>query len=380
MLMCGGSLHAWKPITHVFLDANPRTKKLFHEATHNYMTEYDFLHMASPDRHWTLKFWCIEDTDRKLTSWRCRYLTVVLHKDVLLQLWPLQCKARNFASRKKRVQGWDAAAAQAVTQDAQPGEDDVLQDDVSDEELPTHDEVAEEEEERAAQLLEMLVQANVAEGVPLEDIFAADLQAEPVQSIAEGDLQVHEAASTARASTDPMPDQIATTTSAPMETSLPVVVPVAAPSEVPSPAGRSTAIRGVSSTAAATWIGPNGRISFYLSKQAFEAVCTNPSHSFPGHRCVLTRGNKSKAVKGARRAGGRPLGFLVAWLKSSTCFPTKADHRNVANMQFSLADRQAGRGHLMTSAVGVALAAYERAHDENIDGADLEPASLAGYL
>eukprot|EP00971_Amphidinium_carterae_P343627 6483489-Amphidinium_carterae.2 len=66
------------------------------------------------------------------------------------------------------------------------------------------------------------------------------------------------------------------------------------------------------STAAATHMSANGRISFHFSKNSFEAVC---SVLEPYGSCNISRTCKGRMRGGVEtRNGGRPLGFLSYWL------------------------------------------------------------------
>ena len=68
---------------------------------------------------------------------------------------------------------------------------------------------------------------------------------------------------------------------------------------------------------------PEGILCYYPKKGQFTAWCTNKEHG----SCSLSRANKAKSHDKDTNApyGGRPLGFLLAWLVLSHETP-KDDH------------------------------------------------------
>lgn len=129
---------------------------------------------------------------------------------------------------------------------------------------------------------------------------------------------------------------------------------------------------GARKGAEVTMYVPGGSISFYSSKMAFEAVCDNPAHG----RCVVTRTCRGKKKAGdAFARGGRPLGFLGAWLGAGEACATKTDHW----LQFDrpLDERTLVRQRMLEVASGKTLASHERPREV---GEPEEPESLAGYM
>jgi hypothetical protein len=126
-----------------------------------------------------------------------------------------------------------------------------------------------------------------------------------------------------------------------------------------------------------------GSITYYASKNCFEAHCGNTEHG----RCVLTRHGQrladdeaplrfSKTTK--KPIGGRPLGFLMAWLSAShDC--TRDEHWSRGLCDFDLDTRVLLRAELSLSDVGQALSGYERPKDDG-SGEQSEPETLEGYL
>ena len=86
-----------------------------------------------------------------------------------------------------------------------------------------------------------------------------------------------------------------------------------------------------------------------------------------------------KTEKGAEtRFGGRPLGLMQLWLERSGAASTKETHcsREVLR-SYTLADRQAARMRLMSTAAGKHLAEFERAL---LEGEPEEPQTLEGLV
>lgn len=118
---------------------------------------------------------------------------------------------------------------------------------------------------------------------------------------------------------------------------------------------------------------PFGKISYYESKKVFEATCRNPAHG----KCVLTRTCNARGVvaeTGAPR-GGRPVGFLAAWLLKSGRAGSKAEHWSPPFLKSSLAERQTARDSVERKDNGPAMLLKER---PTADGEPSEPPTLDG--
>lgn len=122
-----------------------------------------------------------------------------------------------------------------------------------------------------------------------------------------------------------------------------------------------------------TFYVEGGSISYYASKNAFEAVCENKAHG----RCVLTRTCRQKGTTadGFPR-GGRPVGLLAAWLSYSAGCATKDDHWEAARLRPPHALRADMRRLILGTPSGVQLAGFERAV---VPGETPEPVSLDAY-
>lgn len=117
-----------------------------------------------------------------------------------------------------------------------------------------------------------------------------------------------------------------------------------------------------------------GSVSYYPSKNAFEAVCADPEQG----RCVLTRTAKGKAGGGGNiPRGGRPIGFLAAWLSAGQDCATKEGHWKRERLERRHAERSALRRLIAETPDGVRLLSYER---PQAPGEDAEPADLRGLL
>ena len=123
----------------------------------------------------------------------------------------------------------------------------------------------------------------------------------------------------------------------------------------------------------------NGRIAWYKNKSAFEAKCTVPSHNISG-TCKLSRGcGTRRKGKDGLSLGGRPLGFLMAWLQVAHECPDKQSHWSKADWETKLTKevRGACRAALAESLDGQALLSHER---EKQPGEEDEPPTLDGLL
>lgn len=147
--------------------------------------------------------------------------------------------------------------------------------------------------------------------------------------------------------------------------------PPSAPPPPPEPANARRRGRGHD-----TVVFPWGKITFYESKGgAFEAICRNPAHG----KCVLTRGARGKPGASSSTSaprGGRPLGFLAAWLAKGDA-ASKEEHWSDVCIRPSLAARQAGREFVRSALHGEALMARER---PAVPGEPPEPPTLDGLI
>lgn len=122
----------------------------------------------------------------------------------------------------------------------------------------------------------------------------------------------------------------------------PPTPPMAPPGQEARPRGRG----------AATVVFPWGKITYYASKRSFEAICRNPAHG----KCVLTRSAKGRKTE---PRGGRPLGFMAAWLQQGHV-ASKEVHWSPEVLNSSLPARIAGRNFVRAANQGLDLLSFER--------------------
>lgn len=147
----------------------------------------------------------------------------------------------------------------------------------------------------------------------------------------------------------------------------PVVVPP--PPLVPAPGG------GLGRrSATVVFQVPGGSIAYYESKRSFEAVCDNPSHG----RCVVTRTKNHRGqTPDGHPKGGRPVGFLAAWLARGSNVESKAQHWDAPQFEIPAEERAAVRATIAASGEsGRFLLGLERAQ---APGEPEEPSTVDGY-
>eukprot|EP00971_Amphidinium_carterae_P309679 6154355-Amphidinium_carterae.2 len=141
---------------------------------------------------------------------------------------------------------------------------------------------------------------------------------------------------------------------------------------------REPARLGLRGMADSTHYVAGGRISFYSSKNAFEAICSNPAHGKPG-TCNMTRTCRGRIKNGEETAvAGRPIGFLAMWLSIAGDTATKEDHKSRARLaSFSMEQRQRARTAFISTGLGMEVASFERGR---IGDEPEEPLELTGLL
>ena len=153
----------------------------------------------------------------------------------------------------------------------------------------------------------------------------------------------------------------------------PIFEPIDDASQVGSsraPARRGERLKALDSIAV-----EGGRISFYKDGR-FEAVCSNPAHG----KCVATR--SCKVVKWSPTGvplGGRPCGWMAAWLSAGVALNTREEHRSsdVENIPYDL--RALGRTILQLEPAGADLLLRERQCHKDL-GEESEPETLDGLI
>eukprot|EP00971_Amphidinium_carterae_P262010 5197117-Amphidinium_carterae.2 len=132
-------------------------------------------------------------------------------------------------------------------------------------------------------------------------------------------------------------------------------------------------VRVSSTQAAASVCLPFGKIAFHYSKMGFEAQCSRHKNCNLS-RTALAKGKKKNLF--GWPLGGRPVGFLAAWL-SDVEPNTKEEHKNLARLcGYTLASRTAARDHVASLPDGTQLLSYERKQEAKEPA---EPNELDGY-
>ena len=117
-----------------------------------------------------------------------------------------------------------------------------------------------------------------------------------------------------------------------------------------------------------------GKITYYRKSGNFVAKCANRLHG----KCELTRTTSAAPQKGRLfTIGGRPLGFMAAWLARGCDCVDKPAHWQHANFDNSLVARQEARAALGRTAQGRALLQQER---DLAPGEPEEPLDLTPYM
>eukprot|EP00971_Amphidinium_carterae_P110995 2198362-Amphidinium_carterae.3 len=95
--------------------------------------------------------------------------------------------------------------------------------------------------------------------------------------------------------------------------------------------------------------------------------------------CKVTRTNKARRIVAGIPLGGRPLGYLMAWLQLGQHVPDKASHWNktLLTERLTVAERQRCRDELALLERGQLLLAVER---QIAEGEPAEACSLEGLL
>ena len=340
---------------------------------------------------WELQWWAIDVSERPIPVVSPKVVCVEAMEGPSLSIWPPQPSKR---TRRMRTGTWTSthqpdprtsasSAASAPSSSAvaiaEPEHENVHDwGDVAADELLDGDDdddaeqdmifPDEENDDHATNLLARAAELDTCDAdTLLVELSSANAAGGLPSHVPDADTMIHEAAVAAVAEPDPgQGDDLRIAGSS-------VAVPHAGasnePVSEPAVAARQRPLRLNIGVAEAVVEMVEGRISYYAGKSGFEAVCRNPAHG-PG-RCVLFRTAKL-SKSGGRPTRGRPLGFLMCWLRNNHV-PTKALHHASENMQFSHESRCKCREELS----GQRLLGFERAR---LEGEDAEPLTLQGYV
>eukprot|EP00971_Amphidinium_carterae_P351421 6492107-Amphidinium_carterae.3 len=359
-----GTLSIWLHVGHMSLSPYRPTFMLLRDhpsmgqnaddhppgiATDHICTEFQALRQVCCKCAWSMGFWHLESTGRPLTQLNPGSVSVAPYSQQDIQLWPIQRQKRQSKNRAPKVA---AVPAPMVAEPDTEAEDDLEEEDealaaISDEEGEDDDEFWE------SLLLEAEAMDTLTASMPTSRRVPA--AAPMVDEGGVGEVQNPEA-SMPRGSTDIAPLQLAV----PKPASVVSGTDLRAGSAV----GRAPAIRGITLPAAAVARVEGGTIAYHHSKEAYEAICSCAHHG----KCVLTRSaraHKRGQKPGEDPRGGRPLGFLLMWLRDGCKHTSKASHWDKSHWTYSHADRLAAREALANSDEGRDLLSFERPRGPN---------------
>eukprot|EP00971_Amphidinium_carterae_P098272 1944163-Amphidinium_carterae.1 len=286
---------------------------------------------------------------------------------------PIQLKPRVIRTRAARqVHEHELAADFQVSEDSSDGDEDMSQ--LDDLLAQMHDTFLDEQEERVATAdgggnesfplfsSDMNSMIDLAESL---DGFDADSEPDMEEAVAEDFTEKVEM---------PLPSGAASSSLGPVHTDQHALQSQVA-TTMPGRAAVSS-IAGPRFTAEAVcFVQTTGKISFHLSKNAFEAVCNKHKN------CVLTRVARPAKAGKTVSAAGRPLGFLTSWLLLAQILgaecSSKEEHWDKAKWRESLTEqkRKDARCLLASLPGGNLLAEHERVR---ADGEPEEPVSITG--
>eukprot|EP00971_Amphidinium_carterae_P352871 6492758-Amphidinium_carterae.3 len=321
------------------------------KATHKYYTEHEAFLLLDQGAAYTLQFFFIDDSSRSIPKLNPN-IVVLKQQSGEVQFWPVLRSGPGKAV--PHHVGWDLLLGNFSEQQADNDNDDDDGDAHHAAELEGSD--AEEPGQDAATSLQQ----------------ACVLQSEAFQFLREKRKSRKKQAKASSALPN-AESSMAASASAPR-----AAAKVVAP-QADVPAVTRGPNLGLRESALAYIEVAEGRISFYAAKGIFEAKCTCTSHNVPG-TCKLTRThNVRKKSRDGKSLGGRPVPFLLAWLRFSSNCAGKEEHwqRALWETQFPLASREACRRELQSSEAGRHLLAQERPLE---DGEAEEPVTLDGMV
>ena len=340
------------------------------QATCCFKTEYHGFALADRKRTWSLQLLLIEETGRPLGSFRPDIVYARALCDPVV-FWPPKRSNKGSRQRRRRpapeALGDDEHSTDTEDRDDDPdsGAEDDPHDNVEDAWLDEISDLLEEVTDNDILCPDGFSDAPAEEAPDSEqDEEGSGIEAEsgdPGETAAEEEL-VGPFGPDPEKHMDPIGEDREAGGTIP-DLGSPTVVEVAPPAGAAtvSSASSSSAARIIRESAEISCEVPGGRITYYKSKDSYQAVCSNPAHS----NCVMTKTCRASAAL-ARYGQGRPLGFLAAWLNNNQQ-PTKFNHWQVApNFQ----DRKLHRLQLAATDGGRLLLAKERQQRED---SDIEP-------
>eukprot|EP00971_Amphidinium_carterae_P226870 4499515-Amphidinium_carterae.1 len=318
------------------------------------MTEYEAYSRLDKCLEWAISWWQLEDSHRPLPKLCPEYVTVHPWRSPnSTHVWPPHKSTKRHAGPKRRATSGGASSIGAQPALAAAADHDVYEEGAESDDMSSGEHEEQDELEHAEVMLEnteLLLLASMVD--PLQ---ADLLLGEEFQDVVEA-------------------PELPATAATPILEAEGGAIGSASEGVDREVVARAPAVRGVQSVADAIVMVAGGKISYYGSKMAFEAICPNRAHHAHG-RCVMTRTSNSRLTKNKLRVGGRPLGFLCCWLASSGV-ASKEEHRSKTLLQFKKADRQAWRDTLKSTAEGRLLLSCE---SKKVADESSEPDDLIGY-
>eukprot|EP00971_Amphidinium_carterae_P347987 6490258-Amphidinium_carterae.1 len=345
------------------------------QATNVYHSEYEALQQLTTGTSWNLQWWKLENTGRPLSRLKSGQVTVLPFGSEKL-FWPPEPKKRGVRRMWQTVGAGhpqDNACAEEPSMDPVPdnnlgqfSDDAASSDDADMDEEDWCAEGEHEEEEEAN--FDLLIDAEES----LQVVEGENLAEAPEHLPDHDGASFHEGSNVPEAEGalfEPASENVSVGEAIALPaSSAEVAIEVPVPKSVP----RAIGARGVTFSAEAYCHVAGGKISFYPSKDMFEAVCSNKTHQ----RCVLSRTCHSRVLKDKRVVAGRPLGLMLCWLAAGhDC--TRAGHRNKDTWNFSHDQRAMARTALSATLGGRDLLACERA---KLPTEDEEPQTLEGLV
>ena len=342
------------------------------------MVEYAVCSMLLEQESWSLAMLQLEETQRPITSMRPGIVSVVpFHIASEPQpFWPSPVTTRRRTSKpsKKRP----STSSQHRPLEESGGWAPTMSDQIDENDVDEGGSISSASDPGMVDddVLHDLLDANVAEGAFNVETFA---QAETMEESAETFVPDASAHSPPRLA---VPEVVVAEPVIPQDAVQAPVPPVAqdlpepqavASVQAPAPPRRS-APRGPNTAAAITVLTDHGTLAYYPTGGFFEAVCRNPSHL----QCKMRRTSKGRTLKSGEQIGGRPLGFLMHWLKAGATMDQKHLHwvrEDWAN--YTVDERQRARETLSRLVGGPDLMGFER---DRSTGEPEEPTTLRGYL
>ena len=104
-------------------------------------------------------------------------------------------------------------------------------------------------------------------------------------------------------------------------------------------------------------VGEFGEITFYSTTSILVATCRCPDHG--PRACKKTKSTKESKVSG-REGQGRPLGLLMAWLKTARHHADQHSHVHYGELELSRSQRKAAREEFFQLRGAARFRSYER--------------------